>query len=52
MTLNGSPLAIDVSSDGVMVNDANVVIPDIIASNGIIHAIDAVLLPPPVCAWQ
>jgi hypothetical protein len=47
IALNGSPLAIDVSSDGVLVNDANVVIPDIIASNGIIHVIDTVLLPPP-----
>jgi uncharacterized surface protein with fasciclin (FAS1) repeats len=29
----------------VRVNDANVIIPDIIASNGVIHAIDGVLLP-------
>jgi uncharacterized surface protein with fasciclin (FAS1) repeats len=31
---------------GVMVNDANVVTADIVASNGVIHVIDAVLLPP------
>jgi hypothetical protein len=30
-----------------MVNDASVVFRDIIASNGIIHVIDGVLLPPP-----
>jgi hypothetical protein len=29
-----------------MINDANVVIADIIACNGVVHVIDAVLLPP------
>ena len=33
---------------GVMVNNANVVATDIIASNGVIHVIDAVILPPDV----
>jgi uncharacterized surface protein with fasciclin (FAS1) repeats len=31
---------------GVKVNDANVVQADIEASNGVIHVIDAVILPP------
>ena len=44
-TLAGVDIAID-SSDGVKVNDANVVQTDIMASNGIIHVIDSVLLPP------
>ncbi len=44
-TLNGSDITIDLS-DGVMVNGANVVSADIEASNGVIHVIDAVLLPP------
>jgi uncharacterized surface protein with fasciclin (FAS1) repeats len=35
-----------VDGDSVMVNDANVVQTDILASNGVIHVIDAVLLPP------
>jgi len=30
----------------VMINDATVVIADIEASNGVIHVIDSVLLPP------
>jgi uncharacterized surface protein with fasciclin (FAS1) repeats len=30
----------------VKVNDANVIQPDIEASNGVIHVIDTVLLPP------
>lgn len=47
-TLNG-PLAIDASDpiSGVRVNNAAVTLPDIEASNGVIHAIDTVLLPPP-----
>ena len=46
-TLNGDDyVQVIVSDAGVMVNDASVVIPDIIASNGIIHVIDSVLIPP------
>merc|ERR1712086_698856 len=45
--MGGDNVAIDVSADGyVMVNDANVVTADIIASNGIIHVIDTILMPP------
>ena len=33
---------------GVTVNGAKVVAPDVMASNGVIHAIDAVILPPDV----
>ena len=42
-TLNGS-VAID-GTDGVMVNNATVISADVMASNGVIHVIDAVLLP-------
>ena len=42
---NGDELTFDLSS-GVMVNDANVVTPDVVTSNGIIHVIDKVLMPP------
>ena len=41
---NGQPLAFTVG-DGVMVNDANVVMTDVITSNGLIHVIDKVLSP-------
>jgi uncharacterized surface protein with fasciclin (FAS1) repeats len=45
-TLEGSPVAISVSNEtGVSVDQATVVVADIIASNGIVHAIDGVLLP-------
>jgi uncharacterized surface protein with fasciclin (FAS1) repeats len=41
--------AITVSTDGgVRVNDSNVIATDVMASNGVIHVIDAVLLPPDV----
>ena len=43
--VNGDELTFDLSS-GVMVNDANVVTPDVATSNGIIHVIDKVLMPP------
>jgi uncharacterized surface protein with fasciclin (FAS1) repeats len=45
-TLEGASVEVNVSSSGVMVNDAKVVQPDIQASNGIIHVIDKVILPP------
>jgi uncharacterized surface protein with fasciclin (FAS1) repeats len=44
-TLNGAAVQIGLSG-GVMVNDAKVIIANIRALNGVIHAIDKVLLPP------
>ena len=44
-TLQGDTVEIVVAS-GVTVNGANVVAADVMASNGVIHAIDAVILPP------
>ena len=43
-TVQGSEISID-TTDGVMVDGANVVKTDIITSNGVIHVIDAVILP-------
>jgi uncharacterized surface protein with fasciclin (FAS1) repeats len=45
-TAEGQWVAISASDMGVMINDARVVITDITATNGVIHVIDAVLLPP------
>jgi uncharacterized surface protein with fasciclin (FAS1) repeats len=46
-SLEGSPLEFLVTDQGgVVVNDANVISADVPASNGVIHVIDAVLLPP------
>jgi uncharacterized surface protein with fasciclin (FAS1) repeats len=43
-TVEGSTVTIT-TDGGVKVNDANVVVPDVDASNGVIHVIDAVLIP-------
>lgn len=44
--LNGDSISINVQNGAVMVNDANVIAVDIMASNGVIHVIDTVILPP------
>ncbi len=44
-TANGKALNIVVKDGAVMVNDARVIKTDVIASNGVIHWIDTVLLP-------
>ena len=43
--LNESPLAISVVEGSVLVNEATVVAADVLASNGVIHVIDSVLVP-------
>jgi len=45
-SLEGQNLTITHTNTMVMVNKANVVKPDIMATNGVIHEIDAVLMPP------
>jgi uncharacterized surface protein with fasciclin (FAS1) repeats len=45
-TVNGKPLSIEAQGQAVMVNEAKVTAADIRASNGVIHVIDAVILPP------
>ena len=44
-TVQGQPLTLSASYGTVMVNNAKVVRTDIIASNGVIHVIDTVVLP-------
>lgn len=45
-TVEGSSLVVDSAAGEVLVDGARVIQPDIIASNGVVHAIDQVLLPP------
>merc|ERR1712087_39833 len=45
ITLNGEDLSTTVNGDGIFINSAEVVLADVGASNGIIHAIDSVLIP-------
>ena len=44
-TVNGQPLQIDGTGGGVTVAGVPVSTPDVMASNGVIHVIDSVLLP-------
>jgi uncharacterized surface protein with fasciclin (FAS1) repeats len=47
-TLEGSNLNANIQGDNIEINEASVINPDIQASNGVIHAIDEVLIPPDV----
>lgn len=44
-TVNGKSLAVDVKDGKVMVDNATVVGTDVMASNGVIHVIDTVVIP-------
>ncbi len=46
-TMLGEDVTISIMDGTVMVNDATVTVADIAADNGVVHVIDAVLLPPP-----
>lgn len=45
-TVNGASIGLSLSGDNLLVNTATVTATDITASNGVIHVIDAVLMPP------
>ncbi|MDJ0665227.1 MAG: fasciclin domain-containing protein [Acidimicrobiia bacterium] len=46
-TVQGSDISIEVVDGGVVLNgSSNVVATDVLASNGVVHVIDAVILPP------
>lgn len=45
-TAEGSDARITMQGSGIQVNNANIIKSDILASNGVIHVIDAVMLPP------
>merc|ERR1712039_315637 len=44
-TVEGKAVTVHIG-DGVKINDANVVTPDVLATNGVVHVVDGVLLPP------
>ena len=45
-TLQGAPVNFTVADGSVKINDATIVTTDIEAANGVIHVIDAVIMPP------
>lgn len=45
-TLEGSSVAVRVTDAGAMINDAKLIATDVDASNGVIHIVDSVLMPP------
>ena len=47
-TAAGTPVMVKVEGDTVMVNNAKVIKTDVMASNGIIHQVDAVIMPEPM----
>jgi uncharacterized surface protein with fasciclin (FAS1) repeats len=49
-TLQGEDVTVALNDGSVMIDGANVVITDIIGSNGVIHVIDAVILPSAIAA--
>lgn len=44
-TVAGGTVELDGSGEGLMVNDADITKPDLMASNGVIHVVDKVLTP-------
>ncbi len=45
-TMNGASFTVTADEDGIYVDGAKIIMTDILASNGVIHVIDAVILPP------
>jgi uncharacterized surface protein with fasciclin (FAS1) repeats len=46
-TLQSNDVTVTIDTSGVFINNAQVTVADIVATNGVVHVIDAVLLPPP-----
>ena len=44
--MNGDDASFTVADGNVLIQDATVTSPDVLASNGVIHVIDKVLMPP------
>ena len=46
-TLLGEDATVSITADGVFINQAQVIVADIAADNGVVHVIDVVLVPVP-----
>jgi uncharacterized surface protein with fasciclin (FAS1) repeats len=45
-TVEGEKVTVSITNGNIDINNAQVIIPDIAATNGVVHIIDAVLIPP------
>lgn len=45
-TVQGANITVSLNSDGAFINDAKVAAADVMATNGVVHVIDKVILPP------
>ena len=48
-TLLGTDVTVTINANGVFIDNAQVTVADLVADNGVVHVIDAVLLPPKDC---
>jgi uncharacterized surface protein with fasciclin (FAS1) repeats len=46
ITLNGEAVEVTINANGIFINNSQVTVADLVADNGVVHVIDAVLLPP------
>jgi uncharacterized surface protein with fasciclin (FAS1) repeats len=47
-TLLGKDITVTINAEGVFINEAKVIVENIVTDNGVVHVIDAVILPPRV----
>ncbi|WP_430811192.1 MULTISPECIES: fasciclin domain-containing protein [unclassified Carboxylicivirga] len=52
VTVNGKEVKVTIDGSTVMINDAMVTVADIEADNGVVHVIDAVLIPPTITVFD